>query len=119
MTKFIRRQFIADERLNQRDNSWFKLFSGSVALPILLVAVIVVAGFSYIFYVNQTATGGFEIKGFETRITELQEANKKLELQTAEMQSLATIEDGIKDLQMVASTKIQYLPAVAAAVAVR
>lgn len=119
MTKYIKRQFVADERLNQRDNSLYKLFSQSVALPILLLAVIVFAGFSYLFYVNQTATGSFDIKGLETKITELQDANKKLELQTAEMQSLATIEDGIKDLQMVASTKIEYLPAVGAAVAVR
>jgi hypothetical protein len=119
MTKFLKRQFIAEEHQQKQNNTWHRLIGRSIVLPILLLFVIIFAGFSYLFYVNQTATGSFAIKGLESHITELQDASKKLELQTAEMQSLSNVEAGIQDLQMVAVSRIEYLPAVGAAVAVR
>lgn len=119
MTKFIRRNYITQE-LEQRQDTFFRRLLGrSIALPVLLLGILIFTGFAYIFYINQTATGSFDIKALESKITQLQEVNKRLELQTADMQSLSAVEAGIQDLQMVAVSQVQYLPAVGAAVAVK
>lgn len=92
---------------------------GQNSLGILLFALIVFVGLSYLYYINQTATGGFDIKGMENKITEIAKDNKQLETKTAEMQSLSLIEEAGQNLEMVATTSIEYLPAVGSAVAVR
>ena len=73
----------------------------------------------YLYFINQTATGGFDIKGIENRIEELSKNNKRLELKTAELQSLTNIEKASAELDMIATTTIDYLPAVSSTVAVR
>ncbi len=92
---------------------------GKNSLGIMLFALIVFVGLSYLYYINQTATGGFDIKGMENQITELSKDNRQLEIKTAEMQSLSIIEEAGNNLEMVATTSIEYLPAVGSAVAVR
>ena len=74
---------------------------------------------SYLYYINQTATGGFDIKGMETNIEEIKKDNKQLQVKSAEMQSLGKIEKASEDMQMVATTSIEYLPAVGSVVAVK
>lgn len=118
MTKFTRRQFNPAprsfaERLSDR------LHLRHAPLQIILLGVIVFASLSYLFYINQTATGGFDMKGMEGRITELQKENKKLELRVAELQSLSAIETASADMHMVAASNVEYLPAVGAVVAQR
>ena len=76
-------------------------------------------GFSYLYYINGTATGGFDIKGIENQIAVMSKQNKQLEIKTAEMQSLAIIEQAGQELEMVPSSYIEYLPAVGSAVAAR
>lgn len=91
----------------------------SVSLHLLLLGLVVAAGFSYLYLINLTATGGFNIKGAENEIEQLLKDNKELELRAAELQSLVTIEAASASLDLVATTQIEYLPAVGAAVAVR
>jgi hypothetical protein len=74
---------------------------------------------SYLYYMNQTATGGFDIKGMENRIEQLNKDNKQLEVKAAAIQSLSVIEQTSAQAGMVATTKIEYLPAVGSSVAVR
>jgi len=88
-------------------------------LKILLLVLIVFVGLSYLYYINQTATGGFDIKGMENQIDEMKKDNKQLQVHTAEMQSLSNIEKASEEMQMVATTSIKYLPAVGSVVAVR
>jgi cell division protein FtsL len=119
MTKYIRQKYISENEAPRSNSVWKRLTGKTIALQVLLLVVIVLAGFSYLFYINRTATGSFEIKSLESKVAQLQDQNKTLELQTAEMQSLGNVEEGIKDMQMVAVSHVQYLPAVGAAVAVR
>lgn len=118
MTKFAIRKFNAhDTALRNRHEGLPNAYQAR--LSVLLLCVIVFAALSYLFYMNRTATGGFDVKGSELRIAELQRENAQLELQVAELQSLATISAASQQYQMVATTSIQYLPAVGGAVAVR
>jgi len=88
-------------------------------LNVLLLALIIFVSFSYLYYINQTATGGFDIKGLENQIEVLKKDNKKLEVEAARIQSLSNIEEASQELEMVATTHIEYLPAVGSVVAVR
>jgi len=71
-----------------------KIDFGQNGLKILLLILIVFVGLSYL-------------------------NNKQLQIQSAEMQSLSNIEKASEEMQMVATTSIEYLPAVGSTVAVR
>ena len=92
---------------------------GQHGINILLFALILFVGLSYLYFTNQTATGGFDIKGMENQITEMEKDNRQLEIKTTEMQALQLIENASENLEMVATTSIEYLPAVGSTVAIR
>lgn len=119
MTKFLRRQQQKRERAFFQERRAERERFHAVGLNVILLTLLVFAGLSYLYYVNRTATGGFDIKGMESRIEVLQKDNKKLEVQAAQLQSLSTLEGANQSLQMVATTAIEYLPAVSSAVAVK
>jgi len=119
MTKFIQQKFKSEKPPMRKRVFWQGLKGSSITLNILLFMVIAFAGISYLYYTNQTATGGFEIKGLEQRIEELQQDDEKLELKAAELQSLSVIEEAVADMEMVAVSTIDYLPAVGSVVAVK
>lgn len=90
-----------------------------VSISVILVALICFVGVGYLYYINQTATGGFDIKGLEKRIENVQKENKRLEIEVANLQSLSNIEAAGQAMQLVASEHIDYLEAGTSAVAVR
>ena len=90
-----------------------------ISLNIILISFIIFFGFLYLFAINQSASTGFEIKGLENQIDDFKYVNKKLQLYSAEMQSLSRIEKDTKEMDMVAVTHIEYLPAVGSVVAVK
>ncbi|MFA5052231.1 MAG: hypothetical protein WC544_04230 [Patescibacteria group bacterium] len=90
-----------------------------VRLNVLLLVLIAMVAISYLYYMNQTATGGFDIKGVQNRIEQLNKDNKQLEVKAASFQSLAAIETAGTQAGMVATTQIEYIPAVGSSVAVR
>lgn len=114
MSKFLKRKF------NSEKESLLKTFKIDLTfLNIILIFLIVFTSLTYLFYVNRQATSGFEIKGLERKIAELEQQNKKLELKKAELQSLSEIEKSVSDLGMVSVNKIEYLPAVGSVMAVK
>ena len=114
MSKFIKRKFDGEKK------GFFQTFEINLyLLNIILIFLIVATSLTYLFYVNRQATSGFEIKSLERKITELEQQTKKLELQKAELQSLSAIEKSTVELGMVDSPKIDYLPAVGSAFAVK
>ena len=119
MTKFAIRKFSAQKHNNLHSPQQRRINLTNSGLRMLLTGLIIFAGLSYLFYMNQTATSGFDIKGMENSIEQIKKINKSLELQTAELQSLQRIEAASQELQMVATTRIEYLPAVGASVAVK
>ena len=119
MSKFIRRQFNHEGYSSPENKFWQNIRIDFRSLNIIFISLIVLTGFLYLFAINQTATSGFEIKGLEARIDQLKQDNKKIELYTAELQSLNRIEMESKSLNMVAVSKYEYLPAVGSVIAVK
>lgn len=119
MSKFIRRQFNQESTQFSRRKIWDNLRIDHLSINVIFISLIILIGFSYLFAINQTATSGFEIKGLETKIEQIKQDNKKLELLTAELQSLGRIETESQKLEMVTVSKIEYLPAVGSVIAVK
>ncbi|MFH1207358.1 MAG: hypothetical protein V1668_02000 [Patescibacteria group bacterium] len=118
MTKFILTKFRDTDRVN-RSSTWTAMFMNWGRMNVVLLLIIAAVAISYLYYMNQTATGGFDIKGLENRIEQLGKENKQLEVRAAAIQSLSAIEQSSSQSGMVATTKIEYLPAVGSSVAVR
>ena len=85
---------------------------------ILLIALMAV-GFSYLVSVVTISTRGYKIRDLERHIEELKLENKKFNLQVAEMQSPARLEEWVKTSGMVAATNVQYVSATTGVVAAR
>lgn len=118
MTKFTVRKFNKESR-TLRERITGKINIGHTRLSVLLLGVITFSSLFYLFYMNQTATGGFDIKGLEITIEELDKENKSLNLEVAELQSLTVIEEASAEMGLVATSYIEYLPAVGSTVAQR
>lgn len=101
----------------QPQGFWQGVFRSRSTLNIFFLAIAVVLGSLYLFQVNRTATSGFAVKDLNTQIAELKESHQKLELQVADLQSLQQIQSATKRLELVARTKLEYVPTTVGAVA--
>lgn len=115
MSKFLIKKIKGDKSKIKKERVKINLFS----LNIILICLIILAGFLYLFAINRSSTTGFAIKGLENQIEELKYVNKKLDLYSTEMQSLSRIEQDCQKMNMVAVTKVEYLPVGSSAVAVK
>jgi hypothetical protein len=84
----------------------------------LLIVTAVALGLAYIVLVNQSATNGFALKTLEDKVTELSDANRKLEIQATELQSMQTIAAASDSMDLEPVKNVRYL-GTGTAVAVR
>lgn len=75
-----------------------------------LLAIVIALGVFYILQVNSLATQGYEIKKLEQLLTEMRESNKRLELEATALKSMERIGEEVKQLNMVPSRGVDYLP---------
>lgn len=75
----------------------------------LLVLAVLGIGFSYLITVISISTHGYAIRDLEHKIEELKLENKKLNLEVAEMQSPARIEQWVQGSGMVSAADVQYV----------
>lgn len=108
MTKFAVRKF-SKQKQSFVDRIFSSFGVSQVSMTTFLLTMIVLGGLSYLVYVNQTATGGFDITGIETHISTLEKQNKQLEIEVAELQSMAVIEESTETMGLVATSDIEYL----------
>lgn len=78
-------------------------------LALWLMGVIVVFGILYVIEVNNISTKGYEIKKLEKTLGELQDSQKKLELEASSLKSMQNIETEVKTLNLVPSNEVKYL----------
>lgn len=90
-----------------------------LTVNVVILALIIFAGISYLLVINQSSVAGIELKSLERNIDEVTRANRQLELRQAELQSLARIKEAGTNMQMVQVTDFQYLPAVGSVVAAK
>ncbi|MDQ1283673.1 MAG: hypothetical protein QG620_21 [Patescibacteria group bacterium] len=91
-------------------------FSGSsqvsfTGYAFFLLLSVVASGIFYLYQVNDLATKGYEIKESEIRIQNLERENKKMQIREVELRSMYNIENAAMDLDLVSSSKTDYLEA--------
>lgn len=65
----------------------------------------------YIFLVNASATKDYQLRAYEKQLERLKETVSVLESQTAEMQSMHTLEEQVKTLGYVPVDQMEYIDA--------
>lgn len=112
-------KFILFSRLNQKkEKAALKIKSSrgysflqnqQKFLNIFMAALIISLGIGYLFSVNQTASRGFEVSSLQEQMETLASQNKKLELETSELKSMAQIEQVKETIGLVPVEKVEYL----------
>ncbi len=98
---------------------WHRLKLSTQKFAVLLSVLAVASGFTYVFVTNTTAQEGFAIRSLQQKISDLQDANQKLELQAADLRSLTAVEQTSTQLGLVPAANFQYLAPTSGAVAAR
>ena len=70
--------------------------------------VLLLLGF-YVYQVNAETSEKYSIHDFQERISELSKENKSLEINSAQVGSLASIAESIKDLNFEKTQRIEYI----------
>ena len=83
--------------------------AGGKSFGFLVLFLLVGLGMFYITQVNSISTKGYEIKKLETKLNEIKESNKRLELQAASLKSINNLESEVKTLNLVPSGDTNYL----------
>jgi len=100
MPRVVKKRKVRKYKKRKIDFPIFKIFS--------ICVLLVVDGF-YLFQVNKSSTIVYEISDLKNKISELKDKKELLELDVARSQSIASINDRIKDLKMVATERIKYI----------
>jgi cell division protein FtsL len=109
MTKFTRFTTKCKNERAHNEKKLKKVRLGHISISMVVVTLTVLVGFVYLVQVNTVSTWGFKIKDLSQRAEDLQRENKKLELQVSELQSLRTIKEASKDLELVGVSTMDYV----------
>lgn len=90
-----------------------------LGLRIILSAIIVVGGFSYVVITNSVTTSGLQVQDLSRRLNALSEQRSKLEIEVDRLQSLSRLDAVSKNLDLVKVSKVDYVTSPAGAVASR
>jgi len=74
-----------------------------------ILSAIIVFGLVYFFAVTAMATKGYEIKKLETRLVQLEQDQKNLQVEASNLQSIDLIQMQAQKLDFVPSTGVTYL----------
>lgn len=83
----------------------------TITITFGLTALVIVGmlGFFYLQQVVNTASQGTDVHSLETRIVELKEKQRELELEGAQLRSLQAVGTRIEKLNLVTADKVSYL----------
>ncbi len=111
---YARRQ---SDTLQPAAHWWHRYKISTQKFAVVLSIGACVSVFGYVFLTNQTATQGFAIKDLQRSITQLQDENQKLELQTADLRSLSVVAQSSDAFTLEAADDFQVLTATGGSVA--
>ncbi len=80
-------------------------------LGLTVLIMILITGLSYVMTVNAVATQGYQIKTLQGQLADLKEVNKKMEVASANLQSLKTIADDLPKDGFITVERLEYLAA--------
>lgn len=83
--------------------------SGCKTAIIVVIAANVILGFGYLIQTNLTATYGYQIKGLEKELAQLEEENKSLNLDYIRLQSMDKIASSVQTLNLVPVDNLEII----------
>jgi hypothetical protein len=78
---------------------------------LLILVLIFAAGLSYLFGMNRLMVSGFKLQALKRQVAALSDENQDIENQRVDLESYPNLEQRLKDLNMVAVDKVDYLQA--------
>ena len=91
----------------------------STSFRVTLIISIIVFGILYVLQTNAVSTKGYALSDLERQISELNHETQGLAVQVAEQQSMRSLENRLKDTDLVAVDQVEYASAINMAVARR
>jgi len=96
-----------------RGRQWRSERAGSVSWSVFFLGLLLIlagagGGFLHIQQITTTATSGYDLSALERKVEELRMNETRLELETAELQSLRRIEERLPKLNLVPSDVLAY-----------
>jgi len=86
----------------------------------MVLAVFVFAfGILYVVNISSISTKGYDMTDLQKQITELERENQKLDFKIAKYSSMQSIQDRMKDMDLVAAENIEYATIIGNTVALR
>lgn len=104
--------------LRERREKMRKVFF-STSFRLSLVVFTLIFGLLYLYQTNSVSTKGYKIYEVEKQIKELENENRRLNVEIAKIQSIQNLQERAKQSGLVAVDKIDYLTNVGSAVAMR
>lgn len=122
MTAHITQRVAARRRFKTSETNWiptspsFRRQRGSltqqtvtIGFGVMLITSLSLLGFFYLQQVLSTASRGNDIHALENQLLELKTQQKSLELNSAELRSIQTIENSVNGLNLMPTDKVSYL----------
>ena len=78
-------------------------------LNLSLVVSVFMLGITYLFVINSLGTKGYEIRKLEEQVRILEDDQKNLQIQAADLQSINTIMEETSKLNFVPTTNVTYV----------
>ncbi len=81
----------------------------TLSVGLLALVTVSVLGFVYLQQVFGTASQGADIQALEQKMDELQQTQRSLELEGAQLRSIQAVEDRVQELNLIESDAVAYL----------
>ena len=90
-------------RKKSKSSTSTKILNLSIFCGILLFGLV------YLFEINALGTKGYEIRGLEQQVRQVEQEQKNLEVESLDLQSSSRVQDQVQSLNFVPATNITYL----------
>ena len=85
----------------------------------LLIVFVAVFGVMYLVQTSSVSSMGYELSDLESRVQELERETQRLDVEISQHRSIQSIQDRLKDMDMVRAESVEYVDAREAVVARR
>lgn len=110
MSRFINSAKLRRLRENFYQKKFLENFQFNKKTWVMIMAfAIAVSSVCYLVQINCLATKGYEIQELDTKVSELKEINKKMQIEVTSLRSTERITQEIENLEMVDVAMVEYL----------
>lgn len=109
MTHSTLQYVVPRHRRQYSQQGLFTQQSLTIGISLLVLISLSMLSFFYLQQVLQTASQGSDIHALETRVIELKEKQRSLELESANLRSIHAIEEKMESLNLVTTDRVSYL----------